>query len=320
MRNDLGISPQCHSFRENCVRKYSTAASDGVFAAAGAAIGYCQALFDRKNTPGEHTDYVNQQLALINAPWPNSHELFWGYRDRWKADEYLTDAIKPLCGRGRVPILITGLDPAYQEDEIQTILRTSPPVVPGEPVLIRLLLSDSRSIDSAANLLLKLFEAAQKSRMMPTWWPLFQGDLSEQKWTLFKKSLGDLWRYSNLAINPFVPKESLAVIWEQVTVAQLPIGLESGIQDDGIVSLVPGMRVTGIRDIWTYSFFKFMDDIRSLKISPTLIVLGPSSPDWPSEWNTLRVKKFIPLLIEGTKILWQRLGKERQEALLKLPA
>jgi len=289
-------------------------------AAPGAAIGYCQALFGFQRNPAEHTNFVTSQLMRMDAPWRYSHELFWGYHGKWTAEQYLTAAMKPLIGLGRVPILITGLNPACHKQEIRDIIATTPPLVKGEPLLIRLLLSSKESVIAAAALTAELFERATATHSMPTWWPLFQGNLPEELWLTLKSKLGSLWQYVNIAINPFMSLACLDVVWEQITVAQIPIGLASGIKEEGMVFLEQGTKITGAGENPHYSFLAFIENIKRLRTAPTLIILGPSAPDWPEEWNVLRLQAFLPILRQGIAVLWQPLGATRLESLLKLSA
>ena len=286
----------------------------------GAVLGYCQALFNPRENPREHTKYVRSCLQDIGAPWPRSHELFWGYRRGMPVGEYLSEAIGPLAGTGRVPILITALDPGREKEEIQQIFRQRPAVTPGETVLVRVVLSDDRSIAGIVEICRKLVQNARAKREMPTWWPLLQGNLSLEGWGRLKRTLGEEWRYANIAVNPFVSDEVNEVLWDQITVGQIPLGLAQGINSDGSVRLARGMRVMGADEEDSYNLFEFMTKLSKLRTAPTLIVLGPSFSEWPDKWNLERIERMIPVLRDGVELLWDDLPKERRDIVWGLEA
>src|SRR3989338_2249674 len=148
--------------------------------------------------PQEHTLNLIKQLEEINAPWHRSHELYWNYREHEPVEDYIQEAIKPLLGSGRVPILITSLDPAKDKNIIEQILATMPAVMPGETILVRLSLNSSDSIRPAVEIIQSILKNCKKNKSMPVWWPLLQGDLKIDQWKELQAMLGKDWQYVNL--------------------------------------------------------------------------------------------------------------------------
>src|SRR5690349_3082307 len=93
LRSALGVQASCHSFRPICISGLPRYAPDtAALAAPGAVIGYCQALFGRRESPTAHTQFVIDSLSQVGAPWKLSHELFWGYRGEVTPQAYLDEA------------------------------------------------------------------------------------------------------------------------------------------------------------------------------------------------------------------------------------
>lgn len=235
LRQEIGLPNQCHSLREDCIHGYERHTGEYIMGIPGAALGYCQALFNRDGGPEIHTKKVTALLSEIGAPWAKSHELFWGNRRDESASEFVAQGMRPLWGSGRVPILITELDPARNIETIESIIGTTPAVHPGEVILLRLVLSGEESVRQAVTLVKRLLYASRTDCEMPKWWPLFQSDMKVDAWKHFKHLLGDDWRFANLAVNPFVPLDVFGHLHEQITVAQVPVGLASGISTNGTV-------------------------------------------------------------------------------------
>ncbi len=149
---------------------------------------------------------------------------------------------------------------------------------------------------------------------------MIQGNLSPTQWEALKGSLGIAWRYTNVAVNPFTSKEVLAIASDQITVAQLPVGLPEGIHSDGTVVLPAGMKISGAPDRGNYNLFLFMEQLKELKTAPTLILLGPSAPEWPDQVNVERIRALLPVLRNGVEILWDHLPRERREFVWRLGA
>jgi hypothetical protein len=225
-----------------------------------------------------------------------------------------------LLGTGRVPVLITGLDPAVQRGEIQTILATTPSVQPGETILVRMVLSSGESLNDAAALIHELLATCRKDEVMPRWWPLFQGELGLKQWSKFQGLLRSDWQYVNVAVNPFTDDEVFDFLREQVTVAQLPVGLPDGISPDGVVRLATGMKIMGATKDSSYSIPQFVERLSLLTSPPTIIILGPSLPDWSDEVNQARLAKLLPILRSSCNSLWADLSQVRREAVWNMTA
>lgn len=320
LRADLGLPLQCHSFRRHCLQQHSRPTDEFALGAVGAAIGYCQALFGRAGVGEAHTMRVLRLLQEIDAPWANSHELFWGYRREEPAAEFLVGGMRPLVGKGRIPVLITSLDPATDAPEIETIVNTQSPISPGETVLVRLVLREHRSIDSAVALLRQLVGEAKQCRRMPAWWPLFQARSDQGSMQRFAQLAGTLWPYANIAVNPFTPRSVSEVVREQVTVGQVVVGNESGIKDDGLIMLPAELTISGAPPSGAYSLPTYFEELGQFDTPPTLIILGPSLPSWSDSMNQGRIAKLVPHLHTACNGLWKRVEPSRREAVWRMSA
>lgn len=320
LRKDLGLPAQCHGRRADCIKGYDTSTKEFTLGIPGTAIGYCQALFKRSGSSYFHTKRVLELLNEIHAPWSHSHEMSWDYHDKEQPAQFVEQGVLPLRTNGRVPILITRLDPGRDYEVIDQVVHSSPAVAPGETILIRILLNDESSILGAVRLMRQLYEAAVINRSMPTWWPLIQGSLAVEQWESLEGLLGDLWSYVNAAVNPFTPKPVKDFLASQVTVAQIPVGLASGVRADGTVALDPTMQISGASGCAVYSLLAFLEELSQLSVVPTLIVLGPASEHWTDTMNQDRVRAIVSLLRVGCKSLWKDLPPNRQELLWKLSA
>lgn len=317
---DLGLPPQCHSLRAHCIQGYESRTVEHTLGLPGTAIGYCQALFNYAGDPVSHTSKVIRLLKEINAPWANSHELFWGHKKQESPTEFVEQAISPLLGIGRVPVLITGLDPAQQKEEIEGILETSPAVQPGETILVRMVVNDKQSIKAAASLIHSLADTCRDNIAMPKWWPLLQGDLNIGQWELLQSLLGKDWRYVNTAVNPFVTDEVLEFLQDNITVAQIPIGLAEGISVDGTIRLAAGIKIMGASDQSSYSILDFVNVLSTLEYPPTLIILGPSLPEWTDVINQERLDALFPILRKACDSLWGGVSDVRRETIWNMSA
>jgi hypothetical protein len=96
-----------------------------------------------------------------------------------------------------------------------------------------------------------------------------------------------IWKFVNVAVNPFMSPETFEYLRDQITVGQIPIGLSEGISSDGTIQLAPGMvRLTGAAgDRQAYSLPAYMENLSTLDTAPTLIVLGPALPEWSDMVN-----------------------------------
>jgi hypothetical protein len=320
LRKALSLPRQCHSRRPSCLKGLEARSGDDVLGIAGAALGYCQALFNSAGNPEAHTAHVQDQLARIGAPWANSHELFWGYRREEPAAQYVSAGIRPLEGNGRVPILISGLDADRDRGQIEEILATEPRFASGEPVLLRMVMGSPAAVDAAAEIIQGLISHAMETGEMPRWWPLLQGELPVSEWSRLRTTLGAAWRFVNVAVNPFASAAVLAAVAAQVTVAQVPIGLAEGMDEQGNITLAPGMQISGASECARYSLDDYVTRLSALPEIPTLIILGPSRPEWTVEVNAERIARLIPLLRAACERLWGDLPGRRRALVWSLAA
>lgn len=314
LRQDLRLDALCHSRRPDCVHALPSVGGE-TLGAQGAALGYCQALIATSGDPGEHTRQFAETLGEIGLPWSRSHELFWGYRGSMGHQEYVTKGIAPLAVDGRVPVVITGLVPGRDDEEIARIVDTRPPVAQGHSILLRLVLTDSRSLVAAAALVESLADTARRDRRMPPWWPLFQGDLPTGAWHRLASMLGQNRRYLNIAANPFgidaIPDE----LRQHITVAQLVVGTPS--HDMSLVHLHDGMPILGAQ-VRYYDLNVFEDALTALDVAPTLIVLGPSQATWTLQFNRTRLQRFFPVIRRVCEAIWRALPGRQRELLYQL--
>lgn len=287
----------------------------------GAAIGYCQALFGRAGAPDVHTTAVLDALHSIDAPWARSHELYWGYRQNETADEFIGKAIAPLAGSGRVPVLISGLDPADDVSVIREILESKPPVFSGETILLRLLLKSEDSIGPTAALVKSILDEARRTASMPLWFPLLQATFDVAQWARLKGALGEDWHYLNIAVNPFGAEPVLEEVGDQITVAQFVVGAADGLSPDGRITIPTGMKIYGAPEPpAAYNLFDYAARLRRLPFTPTCIVLGPSAPEWTYEHNLERLGKFLPLFREASETVWSRVAGRQREVIWGMSA
>ncbi len=323
LRKHLGLPEQCHSSirSERCLHGLPSGGV-GANGIIGAAFGYCQGLVNRSTEgPAEHTNLVTKTLEEIHAPWNRSHELFWGYKpETMSATEFIELAIRPLEKDGRVPVLITGLDPSEDRAEIETIFNAKPKLAEGETMLVRLILSNEKSINAVVELIRKIIQNSEVKSKMPQLWPLLQGHLTIVQWNQLKTTLGNFWKYVNVAINPFTPPEIITEIERQVTVAQIVVGNEFGITDD-VINIIPGNDVSNSLKDKKYSLKDYFTTLLSLDTTPTLIVCGPSKPEWKPDENKRQLSKLLMLVKKYVnEILWKTVCSERQKLLWELQA
>jgi hypothetical protein len=320
LERELNIRPRCHGKRRECIQGFETSVGDFVLGLPGTALGYCQALFNNAGDPFTNTEQVLKFLKEIQAPWSHSHELFWGYRNDEMPAQYVEKGIKPLIGTGRVPILITGLDPRNDRTEIESIMSTCPAVPENETVLLRTILSDEESLDQITQIIRNQLQASRLSGKMPKWWPLLQGNLTAAEWERLEQKLGADWAYVNVATNPFVSHEAFQFLRDQITVAQIAVGSAVGILSDGTIELPKTMRLTGAPEQAVYSLPQYVQQLSELLLPPTLIVLGPSQPGWSDTQNQDRIAKLLPLLRKACDDLWKSLSANRRDEVWKMAA
>lgn len=320
LRAFLGLPEQCHSFRPRCAMGLEAGPKAWTLGAPGAAIGYCQALFGRAGVAAEHTRHVLRLLQEIDAPWANSHEMFWGHIGDEPPEQFLVGGMTPLVGSGRVPVLITSLDPAADGTVIDSIFAAQPPICPGETVLVRLVLERDGAVAAAASLMRRLVDRAVSDHEMPTWWPLWQSPASVDVMVRLKSALGELWKYANVAVNPFTPNEVHSLVGDQLTVAQVVVGAADGIASDGQVTLAAGMTISGAAPLASYSLPAYFEKLSDLETPPTLILLGPSRPSWTDGMNQERIAKLLPHLHSACTHLWHRIEKNRRDQVWRMSA
>lgn len=320
LRKALGLPFQCHSLRDHCQQGADRRLGEAAMGGAGAAIGYCQALFNRTGTSDLQSRLVLKALREINAPWSQSHELFWGYRNDETASGFLHNALEPLIGNGRVPVLISGLDPAIDADEIREITSTQPTIFAGESILLRLVLKSEDSIDSTAGIINSLVSEAFRSGQMPVWWPLLQASFTLKQWGRLRAALGDNWQFVNIAVNPFVDEATIAHLAKQITVAQFVIGLSDGIRSNGNISLPNEMKIHGAASGAAYNVFDYARSLQQAKILPTCILLGPSAETWTFDQNVARVARFLTVFREAANVLWEPIKPSNRQVVWSMAA
>ena len=320
LERELNLPRRCHGKRRECIHGFATQDGDFVMGLPGTALGYCQALFNYAGKPDAHTSKVAQLLKEIKAPWANSHEMFWGHRKAETPAEFIERGIAPLLGTGRVPILITGLDPGKSRVELEAIMETTPAVPENETVLVRVVLNDEKSLQEISGVIRVLLARARLTGAMPKWWPLLQGAIPASSWSGLKNSLGSDWDFVNVAVNPFTPSDVFEEVESQITVAQIPVGKAEGVHADGGVQLHPDVRILGAAQNARYSMPAFAKQLEFLSGAPTLIILGPSLPDWSDGDNQERIASLLPLIRSSCDTLWCRLSPQRRDEVWKLVA
>lgn len=320
LQRHLGLPPKCHSLREDCVHGHPKRSGMYAMGIPGAVIGYCQALLNYAGNPREHTVSLTTVLEKIGAPWAMSHELYWSYRKDERVSDYIESALSPLLGQGRIPILITAMDPAKDGAVFDSILDTDLSIFPGETALVRMVLKSDASIEAAERHIKRILAKCRATRTMPKWWPLLQGDLSAVQWRKLKNALGTDWEYCNVAVNPWTCDVVFEHALDQVTVAQIVVGLKEGIREDGRIEIPPGMFLTGAAECDSYSIPVYARKLAKLSVVPTLIVLGPSQPEWTADQNMARLQRLIPFLRNVCEHLWEGLPKKSRDKVWRLSA
>lgn len=320
LAKELKLTNKCHSLRRDCIHNLERFTGHFTLGTSGAAIGYCQALFVKSTLPKENTENIINLLEEINAPWYKSHELYWGNKGSESTKDYISQSIEPLLGEGRMPVFITPLNPNKDLEVIKEIVETEASIFEGETALIRIVLTDSNSIDAIVPLMKKIITKAKEQHKMPKFWFLIQGLLTELDWTYFKGLLGEDWKYVNLAVNPFTIDELPSSYWDQITVAQVVLGSKEGIDEKGIIALPSGMNISGAKECDSYSIFDYFHKLCEIQVPPTLIILGPSLPQWSNSYNQERIAKLLPLLKSSCNILWRKVNEPRRELVWSLVA
>ena len=272
----LGLKEKCHSRRAVCIRGMESPGK-GLLAARGAGFGCCQGLFEVTTEPSKHTERVKDFLKKAGAPWPNSQEICLNLRNGMGIKQYLIDTTAPLELNGRVPVVITNLNPGIDThmDEINAIMATKLNIAPGETILVRVVPDGKKAMDAIARKMEEIVASAWQEGKMPAWWPLIQFKWTET-WRDLRESLGEeLWRYTNIAINPLRPTGTSSYfppkIKKQLVVAQIPLGLAEGVNEKtGEITVSAG----------AYNLFDYFRQLgEELEAAPTGIFLGQSQPE-----------------------------------------
>jgi hypothetical protein len=250
-------------------------------------------------------------------PWPKSHEIFYGHKGDLSSSSFIDGAAGPLIDGGRLPVFITGLDPSMESEGVREIFE-SQPSISAQTMFVRLQLKSRASIAAAANLLVSLVEQARMQRQLPRFWPLFQGDLSVSDWQRFVSECGSNWQYAAVAVNPFVSTDVLALLKDQIAVAQIPIGAAEGVNQDGRIVLPGDMNILGTSGKEAeYYLSTFVRNLAIIDNSPpVLIVLGPALQGWTHEESCQRLERFNPLLRLACRNLWGHLTPARVTEIL----
>ncbi|MBE2284579.1 MAG: hypothetical protein IAE77_14070 [Prosthecobacter sp.] len=328
---ELNLPKRCHGRRAHCIKGFEAAPADSILGMPGTAIGYCQALFPRETSAKEHTKKVSRLLDEIQAPWANSHELFWGYKQDQSPAPYVNDATAPLVGVGRVPIIITGIDPATGAQDIDELIQTHPNLAPEETILFRIVLNDEVSVEAAAHLMRSILERARATRSMPRWWPLLQAQFGAHLWEKLAHLLGDDWQFANVGVNPFVPQDAFEFCFPQITVGQIVVGGVDDIASDGTISVPSSMPILGASDARrSYHLPSFVRMLMNEELlggdrsggilSPTVIVLGPCQDGWSDLVCQKRLSRLLPHLRDASDVLWSKLSVERRQAVWQMDA
>lgn len=320
LRADIGADRLCHSQRVDCIRRLPRAENEGFYGIAGAFMGYCQALFALKGSRASNTERITALLERENLPWARSHELFHGHRRELTVGEFVTQAAAPLRHFGRVPILISGLDPDADAEEVQEIFSSPAQVIPGETILVRLVVRSDASFEALEKLLRRLVDTASRERQMPRWWPLIQSGGSPAQWSALRKRLGPLWRYVNIAVNPFTPSDQWEILADQIMVTQFVVPHSRDITGDGDVRVTEGMKIAGAPPEASYNICEMIAAAGGLRSWPTAIFLGPALDCWSDDENANRVAKAVRIFTAEVERQWSQSGHGRYAELLKMAA
>lgn len=317
MENETAESGPLAALREDIGAQKPVQSGSFAGGSFGSIIGYCQGLFNGSGPPGVHTQHVISSLQRALAPHCKSHELYWDYRRRETADEFVQNAIAPLRGSGRVPVLITHLDPAADTATIKQIIDTRPAVFPGETILLRMVLGSEESIPKAGEIVTSLIERSEKSGEMPVWWPLLQADFGAREWMQLKSILGNEWQYASIAVNPFTDRAVLRKFQDQIAIAQFLVGEAEKISADGTVA-VHTKTCSGEIFQRGYNILDYAARIRESGIAAKSIICGPSLPEWTVGQNVERVRRFVQLFREAANS--QLINEEPDRKRLAIPA
>lgn len=320
LRNELGIPNQCHSLRKDCFHKLNHPVGNYTLGIPGAAIGYCQALFKKVGNSKENTQFIVKELEKMQAPWSKSHELYWGNKIEESTEDFLRNSVEPLLGEGRMPVLITPLDPKNDIKTIREIAACTPFVFEGETTLIRIVISNTESVDNIVELMQEILSSCKDKKEMPRYWFLLQATGDFNDWVYMQVRMGDDFKYVNIAVNPFTVDNLPQSCNDNITVAQVILGHKEGIENDGTISLPVGMKITGAKECDSYNIFDYFKKLDTINTAPTLIILGPSLPEWTNKYNAERIEKLLPLMKAACDGLWDGVSEARRKMVWKLTA
>jgi hypothetical protein len=320
LRSDIGAERLCHSQRIDCIHRLPRAADPGYYGIAGAFLGYCQALFSLRPPYHENTNRIIAMLESQGLPWARSHELFYGHKGSASVTEFVTSAAAPLRDIGRVPVLITSLDPASDRAALSAVFDSVAQVVPGETILARVIVQNHESFVALEALVRELVDEAARNRAMPRWWPLVQSGGTAREWENLRTRLGPLWKYMNVAVNPFSPEDHWQVVAEQIMVAQFVVPHARDIDEDGTARLSEGMQISGASAGASYNIRHLVQRAGSLPSWPTAIFLGPTLDEWSDDDNLERVTKAVRVFVNEIESLWHLAGQSRYSELLRMAA
>lgn len=320
LRSDIGAERLCHSQRIDCIHRLPRAEEAGYYGIAGAFLGYCQALFSLRRPYADNTNRIIALLESESLPWARSHELFYGHKGDGPVADFVTSAAAPLRDLGRVPILITGLSPSADRAALREVFGAVAEVVPGETILVRMVVSDDESFAALEALVRGLVDEAVRSQTMPRWWPLIQSGGTARQWADLKARLGPLWTYMNVAVNPFSPEDHWEVVADQIMVAQFVVPHARDIDEDGSARLSEGMQISGALAGASYNIRHLVQRVGALPSWPTAIFLGPTLDGWSDRDNLDRVAKAVRVFIDEIETLWAGSGQGRYSELLKMAA
>lgn len=319
LRKNLGLERFCHSQRVDCIHRLPRATEPSYYGISGAFMGYCQALFQRKGSLSDNTNRIAHLLYEDGLPWARSHELFLGYRMRETIQEFVQQAASPLSNLGRVPILITGID-VSNETLVGEILDSPIDVVNGETVLVRLIVDGPESTLAAAKLIQELVRRVEVNGTMPKWWPLLQAGKDPKNWFDLRTKLGGLWKYVNVAVNPFTDAAIFEIVRDQIMVAQFVVPSLDDITLEGDVRVSNEMTIYGARAGDAYSIPELVANIAELDSWPTCIFLGPSLPEWSDEINLQRIRRAVHAFTLEARGLWEENGLSKYASLWQMAA
>lgn len=320
LRKELGIQNQCHSLREDCFHELGRPKGEFTLGIPGAALGYCQALFKKEGSSEENTLNILNLLEKIDAPWAKSHELFWGNKNGEMTEEFILNSVNPLLGQGRMPVLITPLDPKDSIETIREIVSCKPFTFEGETTLVRIVLSDARSVEKIVGLMNEILDKSRLSKQLPSYWFLLQATSDFSEWSYMAELMKDDFGYTNIAVNPFTIDLLPDFCWNMVTVAQVIVGHKEGITDDGSISIPNEMKITGAKVGDSYNVFDYFEKLQRCETSPTLILLGPSLSEWDNNYNSERLQTILPILRKACNYLWDGVNPRRREIVWGLSA